>query len=693
MILTDYDTVVHCDEPARSGTLHYCSPEVQQRQDAQLSDDLFALAATFFQLLTNRPPFLHDEELRKDLGLNWAGEAERFPRLRGFFDRATALERTARFASAREAWKFLTAETSETSASRTAPASRLPTPTLTPTPIPTLTLSEQQVPWLQDVLSAYPGSRYGNRETRGLDSEFALATYVETRLDQVLREDIERGAVNLVILFGNAGDGKTALLQYLACQLSGERIDSAQRVWEHRLANGQRLKINLDGSASWNGQCADDLLDDLFAPFHQPDYSHDRTHIVAINSGKLLEWLDRQTQETYLTEQLREALLDETPPRDARLRLIDLNQRSLVGGFDARDATLSSDFFDTLLARLFGGRDIDHWAVCPRCTAQARCTAWASVQIWRDPEQGARFKTRLLDALQACHQRGEIHITARELRAALSYIFFGLEACADRHAQPDRPLEPAARRVFDPNSPGRQGELLRELTRLDPALDSDPDLDRELLSVAAHPAHPDALAQARRCAYFERPDGAVILADGQHYGRFRAAAGLDAVGREALCRDLCAGIACLEALPRGAKPPTHGLPLRVTPRTPTESALWVIKPWERFDLEIPHSAAHQPLEMLPTHVTLCYRLSGGSIERLRIDLELFHRLLELKHGLQLMGRAEEGRFANLALFIQRLAQEDFRELYAWHPAEDERVWRLQMMEQDGRQQLVREVVE
>lgn len=600
VILTDYDTVAPCGEPARGGTLHYCSPEVQQRQAVQPSDDVFALAASFFHLLTDRLPFVHDEELRKDLGLNWGEDAGRFPQLHAFFARATAAQRSARFAHAQEALQMLQRPTS-------------------PLPAPTPTLAEQQVPWLRDLLSAYPGSRYGNQETRGLDSDFALATYVETCLDQRLYEDVAQGAVNLVILFGNAGDGKTALLQHLAYQLSGARIPSSQRVWTQQLPNGQHIKINLDGSASWNGQGADALLDALFAPFQQPDYPQDRTHIVAINSGKLLEWLDAQTEETYLTEQLREALLEDTPPQDPRLRLIDLNQRSLVGGFNAQAGTLSSGFFDTLVERLLGGADQDPWAVCPRCTAQARCTAWATVQLWRDPEAGARFKTRLLDALQACHQRGEIHITARELRAALSYILFGLDACADRHAQPDKPLEPAAARVFDPRSPGRQGELLRELTRLDPALDADPVLDRDLLASVADSTTPEALAQARRGAYFSRPDGAVRLVDGQHYARFRAAVGLDAAGRATLCRDLCDGIARLEPLPRGAKPPDHGLPLRVTPRTPTESALCVVK-------------------------------------------------------------------------LQRLAQEDFRELYAWHPAEDERVWRLRIVEKAGRQQLVREAL-
>ena len=42
-----------------------------------------------------------------------------------------------------------------------------------------VTVREEQVEWLLDLLQSYPGSRWGNRETRGLDTEFAAETYVK----------------------------------------------------------------------------------------------------------------------------------------------------------------------------------------------------------------------------------------------------------------------------------------------------------------------------------------------------------------------------------------------------------------------------------------------------------------------------------------------------------------------------------
>jgi hypothetical protein len=312
------------------------------------------------------------------------------------------------------------------------------------------------------------------------------------------------------------------------------------------------------------------------------------------------------------------------------------------------------------------------------------------VQALRDPENGGRLRQRLADALQACHQRGEIHITARELRAALSYIFFGIHDCAELHENPDRHPLPYWQRAFDARSPLRQGELLEELTRFDPALEADPLLDRVLLRGTR-----ERLPDMRRRAWFD-PAGekSVWLANGRHFPRFRDVPRMDPAARDGLMKELCLGIAHLEDLPRAAlrhEYLRHGVPLKITPRTPIETALWVIKPWERFRLEapLPDTAG---LEALHTHLRLAYRYANGNEEVLLLGLELFDLLLELKDGAQLLGIAQEGLFANLDVFTQRLAREDARELHGWHPAEQEQVFRVRVEAKEGRLVLLRERV-
>ena len=96
------------------------------------------------------------------------------------------------------------------------------------------------------------------------------------------------------------------------------------------------------------------------------------------------------------------------------------------------------------------------------------------------------------------------------------------------------------------------------------------------------------------------------------------------------------------------------------------------------------------LETLHTHLQLKYRYANGGDEKLILGLELFHLLLELKDGVQLFGVAQEGVFANLEIFTQRLAQEDARDIRGWHPTEEERIFRIQVVVRNGRQVLVRE---
>ena len=690
-ILTDYDTVADEGAVARARTPLYCSPEVQSGGTLHPSDDIYSLAASFFHLCYGREPFRYAEETRKEYGLHWpVDQRDPFHALRPFLTKATAPHREERFPDAFAAINFLNDLSAPEGAAANRQRDQRPA-----------TLLSQKNPWLKSLLSTYPGSKWGNIETRGLDSLFALSTYVETELDRTIRREVEQAKVHLIILFGNAGDGKTAFLQYLAKGLGVEAFDSSQRVLHHRLRDGRELMINLDGSASWKGRSSHELLDEILGPFHAPDYPKNRLHIVAINSGKLLEWLESQPAESHLTRQLRTILLDQAAALDPAFRLIDLNQRSLVGGVDQSRRTIRTDFFTTLLDKMLGDQR-DEWAVCPTCSAHHRCGAWRSVQALRDPKTGHTVRERLVAAFQACHQRGEIHITARELRAALSYILFGVEYCDELHDHPELNPSSIGDQAFHAESYLRQGELLGELARLDPALENDPWVDRELLKTIPLRENYRTLAKLRRDAYCNGSHGGrVPLAQGAHITRFRQVALMDEAQRQALCRELCEGIARLEELPYKAFGVVreHGVALRIAPRTPVESAFWVIKPWQRFRLHLPQPTLVAGLEFLPLHLELRYTFgeasaeAAGTVESLRINLELFHLLLELRSGTQLSGSGEEGIFANLALFRQRLAQEHFAELYAWHPAEENHIYRISVEYQGGKRRLTKRLVE
>ena len=783
LVLTDYDFVGRIDEPiAAPGARLYCAPSHQAGRAASPSDDLYALGASFFHVLFEHEPFRLDGALSKGRGLNWkAVEAEQraeYPTVVAFLERATHPDADRRFQSAAEALTALAVEPPVSPPPVVAPESSAAGPALVPVPPaevpdPRAVRREERVEWLRGLLQSFPGSRWGNQETRGLDSAFAEQTYVETPLEAALHDDLRARCVRLVVLCGNAGDGKTALLQHLASRFGLERRASSERVLEGETDDGLRVRMNLDGSASWRGRSADDLLDDILAPFRDGPPDEDIAHLLAINDGRLLEWIERvegRERETALTRALYEALqrvqqdrstgapaaaasdededaggaggdaaedgqdagdvTEDATPRsapDAHIRFVNLNQRSLVGGVTADGTGIETGFLERLVDHLYGGsRASEIWAPCATCSAQDRCGVFQGNRLFgpaglpggATAEARSRARGRLFEAFQAVHLRGETHVTVRELRAALVYILFGVHFCDDYHEgavaasphavpaswdpafgpfpAPDAASETAPAplpywdRAFDPQSPGRQGAVLGDLARFDPALDAHPRIDRHLV----RPTRPGArrgvagypklnLASARRRAYFEWLErdiesltgdpNALELAHGRYLRRFRRLP-VDDGEREAACRALCAGIARLATLPPQAYDRPGVVPLRITPRTPTETAFWIEKPADRFQLVAALPPAPAGLDRLHRQAILVYRYADGREgERLRLGAELFHLLLELSEGYQLGDASTDDTFAHLSIFVQRLEREDDRRLLAWNPMREDAI--------------------
>jgi hypothetical protein len=249
-------------------------------------------------------------------------------------------------------------------------------------------LHEEQVEWLLSLLQSYPGSLWGNRETRGLDTDFAAQTYVETNLEDTLHRAIRERRVWLVILCGNAGDGKTALLQHLAARLGLGRHASSERILHGRLDDGLVIRMNLDGSAAWRGRSADDLLDEFLEPFQEGPPGGDIVHLLAINDGRLLEWIEgvesrRGGDETPLTKALHDLLEDEAAVPESHIRFISLNQRSLVGGITADRKRIDTSFLERLLDHLYGGEQASViWGPCQSCSARNRCEVFRATQIF-----------------------------------------------------------------------------------------------------------------------------------------------------------------------------------------------------------------------------------------------------------------------------------------------------------------------
>ncbi|MFQ5472147.1 MAG: NERD domain-containing protein, partial [Dehalococcoidia bacterium] len=299
LVLTDYDFVAKIGEPIDSpGTMLYCSPSRQEGRAASPSDDVYALAASLFHVVFEREPFQSGGSHSKKCGLSWDDvDRKECPSLCAFFEKATNPDPAQRFDSAVEAMEFLEAlrndeqpkqgEDTEPIDVAATPSSNRPTQ-VGADPV----LREERVDWLLSLLQSYPGSLWGNSETRGLDTDFAARTYVETDLEDTLNRDIRERRVRLIVLCGNAGDGKTALLQHLARRLGLGKHSSSERILKGRMQDGLVVRMNLDGSAAWRGRSADEILDEFMAPFQHGLPDDDIVHLLAVNDGRLLEWIE-----------------------------------------------------------------------------------------------------------------------------------------------------------------------------------------------------------------------------------------------------------------------------------------------------------------------------------------------------------------------------------------------------------------
>jgi hypothetical protein len=281
-------------------------------------------------------------------------------------------------------------------------------------------------PHVDSFLTIYSQSERSTGGTRGYDPE----TYVETKLDRRLIPRITSGHTRLVILTGNAGDGKTAFIQHVE-KLIEERGGNITK----RTDNGCTFALDgatyytlYDGSQDFEGTANDAVLAAFFQEFEgdkPPDASF--TKIIAINEGKLRDFILKKSQYRWLGKQVHHYLNYSTfKPHDS-LVFVNLNLRSVVDN-DFQNQSIFDLLLDRLLTAAF-------WEPCApeNCDDSDRCPIHYNVSNFADPRRGPGIRHRLKCLLLAVHFRKIRHITMRDLRSILSLALFGKLPCRGIH--------------------------------------------------------------------------------------------------------------------------------------------------------------------------------------------------------------------------------------------------------------------
>ena len=281
-------------------------------------------------------------------------------------------------------------------------------------------------PHIDEFLTFFSQSERSTGGTRGYDPK----TYVETKLDANLTPAIFDSKTKLVILSGNAGDGKTAYIQRVE---ERAKVEGAQSF--RQTDNGSSFTLNgvtfhtlYDGSQDFQGTNNDDVLAGFFKEFEGDKPPTGLfTKVIAVNEGKLRDFILSKREYKWLGKQVHHYLSYENfIPHDS-LIFVNLNSRSVVEPEDSSDSIL-----DKLLDRLI---DIDNeggfWMHCApeNCAFAERCYIKYNVDSLRDPKKGPIIRQRLKRLILAVHFRKTRHITMRDLRSILSFVLFNKFTC------------------------------------------------------------------------------------------------------------------------------------------------------------------------------------------------------------------------------------------------------------------------
>jgi serine/threonine protein kinase len=710
--IIDFNVAVSENDEVQGGggTRRYLPPDYDYSSEPDASDrmdrDLYALGISFYECLTGKYPFDDPTPPIKTQPKDpkqFKGCADLSSSLVNVLVKMIAPERKDRFASIDE---FLTAM-AEVKRLR----SVLTTGEIGAGPKVVSKLGFEPTkpntnPFVTHLLTLYSQSQVSNAGTRGLD-EVGKATYVPTYLDEKLKPALLKGEFRLVIISGNAGDGKTAFIQQF------EAFAESKGAQMQRGANGAVFQLkghtyqsNYDGSQDEGDERNDAVLQKFFAPFSGKDASgwpENQTRLIAINEGRLVDFfLEHEEEFPLLAKQIQQGLAGAAP--EGGIAVINLNLRSVV----AEPEEGQPSILERLIARM---TQQEYWQACEKCDLKGKCFAYHNARTFQDPIAGSKVTLRLKMLYTITHLRRRLHITMRDLRSALAFMLVGTRDCDGIHQLYQNGGEKAQNRILDGfyfnawlgGAEGSNDRLIALLREIDVAEVSNPDLDRELgflnpkikamsrFSFAERAGYDDELMETlfnnlprdyssknrarliakhrnylshmRRRHFFERRD--IGWKEMLPYGSIDPF--LDAIEQpDAKSADEVTAI--LRAVNRGeglSDPARLGNQLALRVRHVDKGTIrsYRLFDGDHFTLRTEQeTAAHPFLECLSQALVLLYDSGDGHKASLRINLDIYEMLMRLNNGYRPSIEEQEGFYLSLTVFKNILSAAPYQEV-------------------------------
>jgi serine/threonine protein kinase len=715
--IIDFNVAVSENDEVQSGggTRRYLPPDYDYSSELDTSSridrDLYALGLTFYECLTGKYPFDEPSPPIKTQPKDpkqFKGCADLSSSLVNVLMKMVAPDKKDRFASAEE---FLTtfAEVKPpyrsliSTSDLTIGTKLIPTKGFEPS-------KPNTNPFVTHLLTLYSQSQLSNSGTRGLD-EIGRATYVSTYLDEKLKPALLKGEFRLVIISGNAGDGKTAFIQ----QFEAFAEDKGAQM--QRGANGAVFQIkghafqsNYDGSQDEGDERNDDVLQKFFAPFAGKDadrWPENQTRLIAINEGRLVDFfLEHEEAFPLLSKQVQQGVAGTDPENG--IAVINLNLRSVVAEPEEGQRSIIERTIISMVQP-------EYWQACEKCDLRDKCFAYHNARTFQDSVAGHKVIERLKMLYTITHLRGRLHITMRDLRSALAFMLVGTRDCDGIHQLYQNDGEEIQNRILDGfyfNSwlggiDGSNDRLISLLREIDVAEVSNPDLDRELgflspktkamscFSFEGRAGYDDELVETlfhnlprdyssksrkrliakhrnylshmRRRYFFECRDSQEnrpwekMLPYG-HINLF-----LDAI-KQTGAKSTEEVTAILRAINRGeglSDPARLGNQLALRVRQVDKGTIrsYRLFSGEDFTLRIEHETTTHPfLECLSQALVLFYQSGDGHKAKMRINLDIYEMLMRLNNGYRPSIEEQEGFYLNLTVFKNVLSAAPYQEV-------------------------------